>query len=310
MKKLNRKFVVGVVIPAILIVIIILAFIATGIVYTQVFKRFDKEAPDYPLREEYTFMSGENRLTGYLYGRGADDLIVLVPGFRAIQEDYLPLILALLDENFSVFTFDPTGVGKSEGKDQVSYAQIVHDLDACLDYVDQKNHFGCSRISLVGHSRGGFAACMEASRVDSVITVGGLASNMDGVLHGAYTKVGGAAYVNYPLLWLWQTAKFGQNDTNMSAISALMSCDTDVLIIQGSLDESVPKDRFSLFSKAAGLVKNSSVVQKLIPYGHVDVLYTEEGANPETVRLITKFIRFNDMKLSEGPSAFPSRLAA
>ncbi|MBO4385154.1 MAG: alpha/beta fold hydrolase [Clostridia bacterium] len=311
MKKLNRKYVVGVLIPAIFIGILIVLFIVTGIVYTQVFKRFDKEPETgYSSREEFTFMSGENKLTGFLYGRGASDLIVFVSGFRAIQDDYLPLVKALIAEDFAVFTFDPTGVGRSEGEDQVSYAQIVHDLDACLDFIDENGHFGCTRISIVGHSRGGFAACMEASRVDSVVAAGGLASNMDGVLHGAYTKVGGLAYLNYPMLWLWQTAKFGQTDTNMDAITALMSCDTDVLIIQGTLDESVPKNRFSLFSKIAGVMSNASVVQKLVPYGHVDMLYTESGANPETVQLITKFIRFNDMKYMELPMEAPLRSAA
>ncbi|MCR5610298.1 MAG: lysophospholipase [Clostridiales bacterium] len=291
MTKPHKKRAAWIIIPAALLAFLILSFAVTGAVYARVFRRFDKSAPYYPAREEFAFKSGKNELKGFLYGRGSDELIVIVSGFRAIQEDCLPLVTALTDEGFSVFTFDPTGVGRSGGRDQKGFPQIVQDLDACLDLIEENGRFGCSRITLLGHSRGGFAACMEASRADRVITVGGLASTMDGVLQGAYTKVGKAVYLNYPLLYLWQTILFGKDGADASAVDALLACDTEVLVIQGGTDKSVPADRFSVYSKAPELSSRSNISFAVVSGGHVDVLYSDGRANPATLNLILEFLQ-------------------
>lgn len=196
-----------------------------------------------------------------------------------------------MDEGFSVFTFDPTGVGRSGGRDQKGFPQIMRDLDACLDMIEENGRFGCERITLLGHSRGGLAACMAASRVDRVITSGAPSGNMDGVIQGSYATVGAAAYLNYPMLWLWQTVIFGEPDTDASAVAALNGCDTEALILHGDSDKAVLPDRFSLYSRRDELAGSGHVTFMLLSGGHVDVLCSDGSANPDTVKLIAEFVR-------------------
>ena len=296
MHKQKLRNIITSVVLIVLAVLIVGGFAATALVYDHVFKRFDKTVEVTEevgsSREKHVFASGENELVGYLYP-GGDRLIVIASGFRAVQEDYLPVVQALNERGLSVFTFDPTGVGQSGGEDQRGFPQEITDLEACLDYIDENERFGCTSLYLLGHSRGGTAACVLADRADMVIAAGAYASVMDGVLQPPYSCVGGLAYLNYPNLWIWQAIRFGPELTGASAIDGLKSClDTDILIIQGTLDEKAPKDRFSLYSRRGDIGRNSSVRISKVEYGHVDMLYSEDGANEEVMNIIIDFIDF------------------
>ena len=299
MRKKKLRNIITSVILILLAVLIVGGFTATALIYDHVFKRYDKTvevtAEVEGAREKHVFMSGENELVGYLYPGTSNRMIVIAQGFRAVQEDYLPVVQALNKRGLNVFTFDPTGVGQSGGKDQRGFPQEISDLEACLDYIDENGRFGCSRLYLLGHSRGGTAACALASRADVVIAAAAYASVMDGVLSPPYSYVGGLAYLNYPNLWLWQTVRFGPELTGASAIDGLKACrDTDILIIQGTLDDKAPKDRFSLYSRRGDIGRNSSVITDKVEYAHVDMLYTEEGANEEVTDIIVDFINFSE----------------
>ena len=298
MRKLKLRRIISIVIAALLAIYVIGGFIATALIYDRVFARYDNtvEIPREveESRVRYTFASGENELVGYLYG-SSDRLIVLAQGFRAVQEEYLPVVLSLTAKGYSVFTFDPTGVGQSGGSDQRGFPQQIADLEACLDFIDENDRFGCSRLYLFGHSRGGTAACVLAARADIVVAAGAYASVMDGVLQPPYGYVGRAAYLNYPHLWLWQTIRFGTELTGANAVSGLKAChDTDILIIQGLKDESAPRDRFSLYSHRGDIGPNGSVQTNKVDYGHVDMLYSDGEANEEVIGIIVDFIEFSE----------------
>ena len=235
-------------------------------------------------------MCGENELVGELYGNGSSQLLVICSGFHALQEDYTPVIKAFLDEGFSVFTFDPTGVGRSGGKNQVGFPQIVEDLSACLDYVEDNGYFGADRLTVLGHSRGGYAALCLSDRADAVIAVGAPATPMDGVLSGAYAKIGVLAYLNYPNLWVLQSFKFGFEATGLDAVKLVLDSPSDVFIVQGSEDTVVPKDRFSVFARRGELASNASIIIGLYENGHTDVLYSDGEVNGELMIKVFKFL--------------------
>ena len=186
------------------VLLFISGLLATALVHSAVFSRWDMEGTTSLPHSELRFKCGGDELTGELFDSKSDVLAVICPGFHAVQEDYEPLVRAFLEEGYSVFTFDPTGVGKSGGASQRCFTQIADDLAACLDFIEENGRFGATELIVLGHSRGGFAALLLADRADAVIAVGAPATAMDGVVSGAYAKIGGLAYANYPYLWLWR----------------------------------------------------------------------------------------------------------
>ena len=295
---MKKKTVIIILAVVVLLHVLIAAFLPTPIVYGALFSRYDADAGETELpREKTEFASGKNVLTGYHYGAGDEKngiLVVIVPGFHAVQGDYSPVVGALLEEGFDVFTFDPTGCGESEGSDQIGFPQIREDIAACLECVGENRSFGCESVCLLGHSRGGYGVCCmldDCEGISAAVSVGGINSAMEAVMSSPSNVLGKAGYLNYPGLWIWQAVLFGGGAVNDSAVSSINSSDTPVLIIQGADDGSVTTEVSSVYSHANELDESARV--ELIPGGHVDTLYTDEGVNADTIALIAEFFRKN-----------------
>lgn len=271
--------------------------LVTGLVYGMVFSRFDSESGEAisVRRTGFGFSSGDALLQGYFYPSEENTaLVVLAPGFHTVQDDYFEVTEALLAKGYSVFTFDPTGCGESGGGSQEGFPQIITDLDACLDAIAENDRFGCEKLFLFGHSRGGYGACcvlQSHPEVDGAVCVGGVSSAMDGVMSGAYGILGSAAYFNYPVLALWQGAEFGET-AGIDAVSSINGSGIPVLIVQGEDDARIPTDRFSVYSRAGSLSDNAELL--LTDGGHVDSLYTDSGADAELMEKVVSFYRACD----------------
>ncbi|MGM0582381.1 MAG: alpha/beta fold hydrolase [Bacteroidota bacterium] len=93
------------------------------------------------------------------------------------------IILGLTKKGFAVLSFDFTGLGQSEGDfADTNFSSNIEDLINAADYLE-KNHQAASM--LVGHSLGGAAVLMAASKIDSISAVAtiGAPSQPDHVLH-------------------------------------------------------------------------------------------------------------------------------
>ena len=275
---------------AVLVFLILANLAATALVYGSVFVRWEGESPEGG--EVHTFMSGENELSGRLYAGGKSVLVVISQGFRSVQAKYAPVAEALSAEGFSVFTFDPTGVGGSGGESQIGFPQMIRDLEACLDFVEEQGRFGCEKLAVLGHSRGAHAACCLAGRVDAVIAFGAPATVMDAIMLTSSSSIGSIAYANRPFLWLWQALVFGPELASADAVRAIASCDTPVLVIQGSEDAVVPADYASVYSRRGELSDDPNAECLLVPFGHVDSLYYADGrVNAEVAEKAARFLR-------------------
>jgi len=81
---------------------------------------------------------------------------------------------ALAAEGFAVLSFDFTGLGDSEGEfAETSFTSNVDDVVAAADFLAQTN--GAPTV-LIGHSLGGAAVLMAASRIPSVTAVVSIAA--------------------------------------------------------------------------------------------------------------------------------------
>ena len=72
-------------------------------------------------RKEVEFVSGKNKLKGYIFWNAKDNklsekIIVLVHGYGVTHKDYEIEIEEFVKRKYSVFTYDMTGCGMSQGK--------------------------------------------------------------------------------------------------------------------------------------------------------------------------------------------------
>lgn len=297
---------VSMVIALSLLAFCMVSMVATKLVYDRIFARYDPDTAVPPTalsatvgaRETVSFMSADNRLAGYIYRaeeKSLDALIVLAPGYHACADEYLWQIRALMDYGWSVFAFDPTGSCHSEGASLVGFPQELCDLQAALTFIEDNDRFGYTDIVLLGHSRGGYAACCAAGMTDvaAVVTVSGINSAMEGVMSSSVEAIGPVAYGNYPFLWLYQTMLFGGEVANADAAQVLSEAAVPVLIVHGKQDATVPTDKYSILSHCDEIV--SDAVEVYIcddagQDGHTNLLFDADGtANEELMEKIHTF---------------------
>ena len=112
-------------------------------------------------RARHVFESGDNRLTGYVYGQENNrGLVVFAHGIGSWHQDYMMQLMWLVDHGWRVFAYDATGCGESEGATQVSLSQSLDDLDAALAYTFSHLAHGLP-VLVAGHSWGGYAAAAD-----------------------------------------------------------------------------------------------------------------------------------------------------
>ncbi|MEM1371169.1 MAG: alpha/beta fold hydrolase, partial [Pseudomonadota bacterium] len=140
---------------------------------TQDVEKIDPAYP--PTNVELSFRSGGATLPAYLMvanGRGPHPTVVLLHGFPG-NEKNLDVAQALRRANFNVLFMHYRGAWGAEGR--YSIAQLPNDAIAALNFLRAEGsqyRVDALRLSLLGHSMGGFAALKAGAgdaRVDCVI---------------------------------------------------------------------------------------------------------------------------------------------
>ena len=292
----------------IILTFFVASFVATKIIYDSIFTRYDCGVSvastlneTVSKRSEKSFMSGDNLLAGFLYDSTATDkkdaLIILAPGHNACSDAYLWQIKELNELGWSVFAFDSTGCCRSQGKSSVGFPQELCDLKATINYVESNDRFGYNSLVLLGHSRGGYAACCalkEDFDIAAAISVSGINSSMEGVIGAAEKHVGPFAWGNYGFLWLYQASIFGADTVSVRADKVLNETSVPVLLIHGENDTTVPANKYSIVSykdkisndKVEILMRSSSGSD-----GHTNLLFDSDNtANDELIKKINDFL--------------------
>ena len=287
---------------------VIISFATTKIVYDNIFVRYDNEIliSSFPEEiktcvlkaEEYDFESGKNTLSGSLLRAGSGDtLIVMVPGYHAEYNEYFYIAKSFIDCDYSVFLFDTTGHGESEGESSVGFSQAVLDLNCAIDFINENQNFGFKNIVLFGHSRGGYAACCslkDNKNISAVISVAGLNSAMEAMVAPAQNYVGFLAYCGYPFLWSYQSMLFGSDITSRSAAECISDTSVPVFIANGTNDTVAPLNKVSIMSYKAEIT-NKNVTYYLSDKegenGHTDILFGEnKRVNKNLMNEIFEFL--------------------
>lgn len=198
-------------------------------------------------RETVTFPSGEETLTGYIYGKDntAQGLVVISHGLGGDSEGYISETKYFADHGFMVFAYDNTGSGASTGDSCKGLAQSAIDLDSALTYVEQNPMFEGLPICLYGHSWGGYATTAVLNYdhdVAAVISLAGYNSCMQEISYVGKSILGPFVYAEYPFMWLMQYMTFSDKLSMTAADGINRAEDTSVLIVQGELDDFVGYD--------------------------------------------------------------------
>lgn len=122
--------------------------------------------------------NGEN-LVGVIQEAGSSKLVILCHGFRSSKESktLINLANALVSENISVFRFDFSGNGESDGTFQYgNYWKEVEDLRAVTQFFSGQNR---EVHAIVGHSKGGNVVLLYASKFHDVHRVVNISGRFD-----------------------------------------------------------------------------------------------------------------------------------
>ena len=96
--------------------------------------------PDWIHQKEVEFVSGKNKLKGYIFWNAKDNklsekIIVLVHGYGVTYKDYEIEIEEFVKRKYSVFAYDMTGCGMSQGKKIGGFSQFLLDAQSAIKYV-------------------------------------------------------------------------------------------------------------------------------------------------------------------------------
>ncbi len=120
-------------------------------------------ASDFPGLNEKAFNFKTKRadeLHGWFYyyeGADTDRIIVFDHGLSVGKRAYMREVEILAKHGYLVYTFDHTGCNESEGEHIYGFAGSLYDLDACITALKNCAETHGKRISVVGHSRGGYS---------------------------------------------------------------------------------------------------------------------------------------------------------
>ncbi|KAK3161098.1 hypothetical protein QOZ80_1BG0071790 [Eleusine coracana subsp. coracana] len=237
-----------------------------------------QDAPNHPASEQRVVVAnrhGEN-LVGVLHHTGSNKVVVLCHGFTATKDDsiILDLTAALTKKGISVFRFDFSGNGESEGDFQYgNYRKEADDLHSVVSYLSQEKY---DVTTVVGHSKGGDVVVLYASMYGDVPMVINLSGRFD-LKKGIEERLGKEfmdtinkeGYIDVTNksgnFWYRVTKEslMERLNTDMRAASLSISKECRFFTIHGSADEVIP-------------VEDAYEFAKLIPNHKLHVI---EGAN-------------------------------
>ncbi len=263
----------------------------------------DVQQEKYP-REEVTFKSKENTLTGFIYGNdNTKGLVVISHGLGGYSESYFAETCWFVDNGYKVFAYDNTGSGNSEGDGTTGMAQSAIDLDAALKFAESDERLNSLPIFLYGHSWGGYAVTAILDNGYDITAVASLAgyNTPIGIVYETAQDMLGKPFaaIEYPFLWINNKILFG-SEADVSAVDSINSTDTPVMIIHGKTDETILYDGASIIAQRDNIT-NPNVVYKTVPGNHNSLYMTEEAGKylAETEEKANKLLEEYDNDIPE-----------
>lgn len=250
----------------ILIVVFLVVFpIATMVIYNGEFgKRYEvreyaaykpEDFPDLELRRCELISNKGDKLAAYKYQKKGIEpkaVLVMVHGLCGSHRNYLDLCDYFAGHGYTIFTYDSTGSGESEGKKVGGFAQGLADLDYVLRFVKKQEEYKGLQILLMGHSWGGYCVGSVLKfhpDVKAVVDISGFDS-IPGILKQyAEMHIGKTAPLLMPYVSLYEKICWGKY-SGICACDGFANSDARVMIIHSSDDKTVlTENGYGLFKE-------------------------------------------------------------
>jgi pimeloyl-ACP methyl ester carboxylesterase len=283
---------------------------------------FDPIAQDPPLdaahpalSAEVTFESGGARMFGLVYeapGLGPHPTAIVLHGFPG-NERNLDLAQAIRRAGWNAVFFHYRGAWGSQG--DFSFVHVLEDVAAVVATLQQpafaaQHRIDPSRLALVGHSMGGFAALVSASELPAVGCVASLAGANLGLWAAAVRTPEGEARMAGALDG-WSGPIHGtsgaalvvevrENETRFDLRNrAPQLAAKPVLLVAGSRDEAVPPALHHDPVAAAIVAQPGAHLQTAV----LDADHAFADRRVELTRLVVGWLTGTCMQAGQGPRA-------
>lgn len=171
-------------------------FLLTVLIYHRCFRRYDADPePELGLpAKRLTFLSGPNRLQGYLCGTGGHARPSSRQGLGTERFPMRRRSNGSPKPGCACFHLTTPAATAARAGRAGGFPQAADDLRAALRFLEENGRFGSRRLVLLGHSMGGYAVCcaLPGSRVDAAVCIGGVNSPMEATLSPVLHHIGRA----------------------------------------------------------------------------------------------------------------------
>jgi pimeloyl-ACP methyl ester carboxylesterase len=188
--------------------------------------------------------NGKTLSAWYLPAVSGAPAVVVMHGWGASAESLLPLGADLNRAGHAVLLPDARGHGASDPDSFSSMPRFAEDIEAGLDWIKARPGMGAARLAVVGHSVGGAAALLAASRRDDLDAVVSL-SAFDHPERVMRTWLARAHIPYRPLGWLicrHVERVIGHRFDDIAPRATIGRVQCQVLIGHGSEDDLVPAE--------------------------------------------------------------------
>jgi len=209
------------------------------------------------------FFSQNRRLVGVFHqvkNKEKAPVVITSHGLESYKDsDKYLRIAERFTIDFSVFRFDFSGCGESEGDMTEDLPNRIYDLIAAIDLMKKQPYVDPDRIGLLGSSMGGYLSILAANKekIGAVVTWSApyiLELNLDGLDERSLASL------------------------KIDAINIIKKIKSPILLIHGDKDDIVP------LSHAVELYKNANTPKELkiikgADHRFLNVAYREEAIN-------------------------------
>jgi len=210
--------------------------------YNQSFDYYEVMRERFPelTRKRSIFLSNRGqKLVGFYYYVPTKEAykatIIWVHGMRTSHENYIGEIAYFAKRGYLVFSYDNTGVGKSEGKTLVGLTQAPIDLSYAIAHIAKNEKVKNLQLVLMGHSWGGFAVSSVCSKrvkkdVSIIVSISGFEKNSRVIKTCGKLFVGRWIEILMPYVNCYERILFSK-DSRLRGIDGIAKTNAKVLFL-------------------------------------------------------------------------------
>ncbi len=244
-----------VILGIVLFIILVIIFpCVTMAIYNKEFgKRYEvreyaaykiEDFPDLELHRCEVISNKGHKLAAYKYqkkGIARKAVLVMVHGLCGSHRNYLDLCYYFACQGFTIFTYDATGNGESEGEKVGGFAQGLADLDYVLTFVKKQIEYKDLPILLMGHSWGAYCVGSVLKfhpDVKAVVSISGFDTTAGLLKQYSEVHMGKAVALLMPYVLLYEKICWGKY-SGISVCEGFENSNARVMVIHSLDDETI-----------------------------------------------------------------------